>query len=366
MLGLGFMLALFYHSLNLIGILASKSDNAAGELSYDTSSRRNEESFNSKAELLLNLIIQATAVIPYVGTASNIGPGKILYATACSLVVAYMFLPSSRFRSSPQNGSRPDRPQASSSEDISMEPYQCSKQTALSDLDKIYQGKDKRSVVTLARNTHTWRVFPLPTRSHAYLSQHTIKETLNIIGTFQLQVDGRYFNMHKNKYGRGAIYKGRYSPVFCVELACWLLEASWQSYYSPSEYSLNQWAPGRMRLDSIGLKLEHVVLDSETDTHGFVASNISEQVEGEEDSVIVVAFRGSASFSNIQTDFSFRQVSILLGDPSLCLIERLFYLIMDYLIKIGTIARTNHERHTSLQYLPGKADCCRSNLLGQE
>ena len=278
----------------------------------------NDEAFDSKAELFLKLIIQATAVIPYVGTASNIGPGKILYATACSLVVAYLFLPSSCFRSPPQNGSRPGRPRASSSEDISMDPNQYCKQTVLSDLDKRYQGKDKRSVVTLARNTHTWRIFPLPTRNHVYLSQHTIKESLNIIGTFQLRVNGRYFNMHKNKYGQGAVFKGRYSPVFCVELACWLLEASWQSYYSPSEYSLNQSAPGRMRLDSIGLKLEHVIHDSETDTHGFVASNISEQVEGEEDSVIVVAFRGSASFSNLQTDFSFRQVRFLLGVPLLC------------------------------------------------
>lgn len=38
--------------------------------------------------------------------------------------------------------------------------------------------------------------------------------------------------MHRLKFGRGAIYKGRYTPVFCIELACWLLEASWQAYYS--------------------------------------------------------------------------------------------------------------------------------------
>ena len=141
------------------------------------------------------------------------------------------------------------------------------------------------------------------------MSQHTIKEIAHIIGTFQLQVDGRHFSMHKFKFGRGAIYKGRYIPVFCVEIACWLLEASWQAYYSPLEYSLNDWAPGRMRLDSIGLKLEHAINDSETDTHAFVASNISEQVEGEEDTIIVVSFRGSASISNIKTDLSFRQVS---------------------------------------------------------
>jgi hypothetical protein len=216
-----------------------------------------------------------------------------------------MFLPSSHFDSSNKDNRPPD--------DLPIGSDQHSKQNVLSDMAdmiKRYQGKDKRSVVALARNTHTWRVFPLPTRSHGYLSQHTLKEKLNMIGTFQLKVDGRHFTLHHDKFGQGTIYKGIYVPVFCVEIACWLLEASWQSYYSPMEYSLNSWAPGRMRLDSIGLKLEHAIHDSETDTHGFVASNISEQVEGEEDSIIVIAFRGSASMSNIiETDLSFRQVS---------------------------------------------------------
>jgi len=216
-----------------------------------------------------------------------------------------MFLPSSHFDSSNK-----DKPPG----DIPIGSDHHSKQNVLSDMAdmiKRYQGKDKRSVVALARNTHTWRVFPLPTRSHGYLSQHTLKEKLNMIGTFQLKVDGRHFTLHHDKFGQGTIYKGLYIPVFCCEIACWLLEASWQAYYSPMEYSLNSWAPGRMRLDSIGLKLDHAIHDSETDTHGFVASNISEQVEGEEDSIIVVAFRGSASMSNIiETDLSFRQVRL--------------------------------------------------------
>lgn len=63
-------------------------------------------------------------------------------------------------------------------------------------------------------------------------------------------------------------------------------------------------------MDSIGLKLEKAINDAETDTHAFVASNISEQVEGEDDSIIVVAFRGSASISNVKTDLSFRQVPL--------------------------------------------------------
>ena len=73
---------------------------------------------------------------------------------------------------------------------------------------------------------------------------------------------------------------------------------------------MNQWAPGRMRLDSIGLKLERAIVDDTTDTHAFVASNISEQIEGEEDSIIVIAFRGTASMSNMKTDLNFRQVSV--------------------------------------------------------
>jgi hypothetical protein len=128
-----------------------------------------------------------------------------------------------------------------------------------------------------------------------------------MIGTFQLDAN---FNTHRFKFGRGAIYKGRYMPVFCIELACWLLEASWQTYYSSTEYSLDEWAPGKMNLEPMGLKVDHFIDDNETDTHAFVASNVSEQVEGEEDSIIVVAFRGTASRSNIATDLTFSQVPL--------------------------------------------------------
>jgi hypothetical protein len=106
----------------------------------------------------------------------------------------------------------------------------------------------------------------------------------------------------------GSIFKGRYIPVFCVEIACWLLEASWQAYYSPDKYAFNDWAPGKMSLNSIGLKLERAIVDDETDTHAYVATNASSQVEGEEDSIIVISFRGTASYSNMKTDLSFRQV----------------------------------------------------------
>ena len=303
LLGVGFNISLFFiHTLNLFGSGDSKAaaSNISGtEIVYDTSLGSNGETLDSKADILFGALRRASVQVPYVDTALNIGPGKILYATACSLVVAYIFLPSSHFK-------RHDTNEKKIRDDDTIGPSVYSKQVMLSERDRRLQGKDKRFVVALARNTHTWRVFPLPVRSHGLMSQHTIKETLNLIGSFQL--DGR-FNQHKFKYGRGAIYKGRYIPIFCVEIGCWLLEASWQAYYSASEYSLNEWAPGRMHLDSIGLRLEREIVDEETDTHAYVATNISEQIEGEEDSIIVVAFRGTASISNMKTDLSFRQVS---------------------------------------------------------
>ena len=55
----------------------------------------------------------------------------------------------------------------------------------------------------------------MPIRAHGLMSQHTIKETLNFIGSFQL--DGK-FNQQLDHFGRGAIYKGRYIPIFCIEI----------------------------------------------------------------------------------------------------------------------------------------------------
>jgi hypothetical protein len=76
-----------------------------------------------------------------------------------------------------------------------------------------------------------------------------------------------------------------------------------------------------MSLHSIGLKLERAIVDDETDTHAYVAVNSSEQVEGEEDSIIVVSFRGTASVSNMKTDLSFRQVRITFFSFTWCGIE---------------------------------------------
>ena len=298
LLGVGFSFTLFFISTMKLLHNTGDSDLSEAGVTYDTSVGGVGESWDSRADFLFRMLRLATSQSPYVGPASNIGPGKILYATCCSLVAAFIFLPSSHFRASSK--------EKQSTEENSEIPGN-SKQITLAMKDRRLQGRDKRFVVALARNSHTWRVFPLPIRSHGVMSQHTLKEQLNMIGTFQLDAN---FNTHRFKFGRGAIYKGRYMPVFCIELACWLLEASWQTYYSSTEYSLDEWAPGKMNLEPMGLKVDHFIDDDETDTHAFVASNVSEQVEGEEDSIIVVAFRGTASRSNIATDLTFSQVPL--------------------------------------------------------
>jgi len=296
-LGVGFSFTLF--SISTMKLLHNTGDSDLSEngIVYDTSLAGTGESWDSRADFLFRILRLATSQSPYVGTASNIGPGKILYATACSLVAAFIFLPSSHFRTSSRENQ--------STDESSEFPGKSNEMLAIK--DRRIQGRDKRFVVALARNSHTWRVFPLPIRSHSLMSQHTLKEQLNMVGTFQL--DGS-FNMHRFKFGRGTIYKGKYMPVFCIELACWLLEASWQTYYSSTEYSLDEWAPGKLNIDPMGLKVDHFIDDDESDTHAFVASNISEQVEGEEDSIIVIAFRGTASMSNIATDLTFSQVPL--------------------------------------------------------
>jgi hypothetical protein len=63
-----------------------------------------------------------------------------------------------------------------------------------------------------------------------------------------------------------------------------------------------------MNLDSVGLELEADIYNEQSDIRAFVASNISGQVDGECDSIIVVAFRGTCSTKNLATDFNWGQV----------------------------------------------------------
>ena len=164
-------------------------------------------------------------------------------------------------------------------------------------------------MVHLAKDSRTWRVFPLPIER-----ANEIKTILNDDG-FQLYKNGRTDNNTRDK---GIVSAGPYTPVFCLQVACWLNEASWQAYYSPPGMQTERHVAG-MNLESLGLRLEGAVLDEETDTQVYVATNATPQVDGDEDSVIVVAFRGTDSASNIQTDFRSRQVSDFSGSLYLLL-----------------------------------------------
>ena len=80
--------------------------------------------------------------------------------------------------------------------------------------------------------------------------------------------------------------------------------------YSTTEYKTDDFAPGVMNLDSLGLGLEADIYNEKTDTRAFVASNITSQVDGERDSIIVIAFRGTASSTNLKTDFNWGQEAL--------------------------------------------------------
>jgi hypothetical protein len=238
---------------------------------------------DSTLDVLLHLLVKLGENFPYSGTAASVGPGKMLFATACALIAAFIFLPCQPFFNDHEEHEHPGNKSGTD--------------TLFSSLalqERMRQRMDKRSKVSLARNTWTWRVFPLPIKRLG-LASKLLSET-----SFYLDPLNE----------RSIAYFGRYTPVFCLELACWLLEASWQVYYSPGDYSLDDWAPGRMSLDRIGLRLEHSLFDESTHTQAFIASNMSSQVDGEEDSIVVIAFRGTASSRNIQTDLKSRIIPV--------------------------------------------------------
>ncbi|VEU39928.1 unnamed protein product [Pseudo-nitzschia multistriata] len=170
--------------------------------------------------------------------------------------------------------------------------------------------RDKRLVVHLAKESKTWRIFPCPIQN--------LDESNSLFqdDMFQLYKD---FHTDRDTHQRGLVSIGPYTPVFCAELACWLNEASWQAYNSPVESTERkdfgnifdkEDFVGWMRLDLIGLQLEGYVYDERTSTQAYIATNSAPQVDGEEDSIIVVAFRGTSDVANVKTDFRFRQVPL--------------------------------------------------------
>lgn len=235
---LGFVISITLFSMYTSSVFGNDQTDSLSigdqDFVFDTSAEGgSESSWDSKADILFRFIRRVSADVPYVDTSFNIGPGKLLYATgklvvhacfccsihycnspnnicpflhlACSLVAAYIFLPSSHFRPSEK---------MIANEDAELHNISYTKEDILWVRDKMLQGTDKRFVVTLARYTHTWRVFPLPIRSHGLMSQHTIKETLNLIGTFQL--DGG-FGVYRFKNGRGKQRIGLSINIFADE-----------------------------------------------------------------------------------------------------------------------------------------------------
>lgn len=87
-----------------------------------------------------------------------------------------------------------------------------------------------------------------------------------------------------------------------------VLEYSWRAFYLATEYTQDNFAPGKMSLKNIGLKLESIVSDN--NIHGFVLSNISNGLVGNNDSVIIISLRGTASAKNLKTELKLNQVYI--------------------------------------------------------
>jgi len=286
-----FLLELIIAIAKWLGIDNHRSNNQTNgsDLIHHTSSGWFYLGYDSQVsplEILVRVVFHATSRFPYSGTAASIGPGKILYVTVCSLVAAFIFLPAS-----PGNDS------------IESETVHRSAKS----IDRELQKGDKRQVVTLAKYTNSWRVFPLPIERKSVLHHQPVPSKVLPPDAFELDVDGM---PREASFRRGIIYRGRYMPVFCLETACWLLEAAWQAYYSHDEFKTDDWAPGRMSLSSVGLKLDAAISDDRSDTKAYICSNVKAQVDGEKGSVIVVAFRGTASKKNMRTDLNWQQVPL--------------------------------------------------------
>jgi hypothetical protein len=245
----------------------------------------------SNLEVILRVLTQVARQFPYSGTAASIGSGRILFATVSILITAFIFLPAHIL------DDEIDDPEKK---------LLLGKMGAIQEkvVEKRRLRRDKRLVVHLARDTRTWRVFPLAIKQTVESSTLLQEKGFQIYGSLRTQSN--------NVKERGVVSIGPYTPVFCLELACWLNEASWQAYYTPEALSNDKtYSSDKMNLESIGLRLEGAVRDEATGTQSYVATNIAPQVDGEEDSIIVVAFRGTANAVNVKTDFRARQVALL-------------------------------------------------------
>eukprot|EP00980_Cylindrotheca_fusiformis_P029885 scaffold24008_cov132-Cylindrotheca_fusiformis.AAC.3 len=209
----------------------------------------------SHLETAVRVLSQVAQTFPYSGTAASVGGGRVFFATISILITAFIFLPAHVLEED---------------EDDSSDPHSAFPKVPIQ--DKLQEQRrlkrDKRLVVRLAKEAKTWRIFPLPI-------DQSSPTTMMHDNVFQL-----YKDLHRdgNIQERGVVSLGPYTPVFCLELACWLNEASWQAYYSPPGISAQIGvSPGAMNLESLGLTLEGAVYDDITDTQVFVATNTGPQ-----------------------------------------------------------------------------------------
>eukprot|EP00934_Nitzschia_sp_Nitz4_P003243 Nitzschia sp. Nitz4//scaffold254_size28068//599//5528//NITZ4_008147-RA/size28068-augustus-gene-0.31-mRNA-1//-1//CDS//3329544319//3233//frame0 len=252
----------------------------------DTSPNDSGISDLSAAELATRVLSSVSQQFPYSGTTASAGLGNILFATVTVLITAFIFLPAHTLEEDD------DAAQGANSKG--------GLKSKLNEQRRLR--RDKRLVVNLVRDSRTWRVLPLP------IKQITVTTSILRDNAIQLFSD---MTVDEKTQGRGVVSVGPYTPVFCLEIACWLNEASWQAYYSPEGIIPRDPTITAMNLEGLGMHLEGAVYDEATDTQAYVATNFRPQVDGDKDSVIVVAFRGSASTTNLQTDLKSGQVPLL-------------------------------------------------------
>lgn len=234
------------------------------------------------AGLIIGGLEDAMKHFPFIGTGVDTAFGRVLCITVEVLIVAFIFLPAHAMDSAMEG---------EGGDDAELR-------------NRMKNKRDKRLVVHLAKDSRTWRIFPCA------IQQPDFPESPLHDNLYQIYKD---FRSDRNTPGRGLVSIGPYIPVFCSELACWLNEASWQAYYSPAGTSIvdKDDFEGWMRLDVIGLQLEGYVYDEETNTQAYVATNAEAQVDGDADSIIVIAFRGTSNAKNMRTDLRMRQVPLL-------------------------------------------------------
>jgi len=159
------------------------------------------EEMKSLHSMLMIIVQNAMQRFPYSGTAASLGPGEIIYCTVATLVVAFIFLPSTSFIRDEDNN-----PIVINADGVPEE----------------NQRRDKRDVLTMSKYTHTWRAFPMAIERHKHMKTSKVKSVKGY------QLDNKFRHIHTN-IGRGTIYERNYIPLYCVETALWLAECSWQT-----------------------------------------------------------------------------------------------------------------------------------------